>query len=187
MTEPTLTASYRVIERVRQKISTQWVQASDTRISKLLGISRTSVSAYKHGRDVMSIDTLARAQEILELPGPELAALSIELSKEGTKNPGALKVLEAMLEAVRGHAASILLGAVGLITALQVFDLSSHSEALAGFGLIDFVFIMRITSAIQGDRHFYRSIRSKSPPISCISPYGYHKLGYWSRLTIGSS
>jgi transcriptional regulator with XRE-family HTH domain len=77
----------RVIELVRAKIGTPYVTASDTDISRALGLSRTAVSSYKHGKHVMSLDTLAQAQEILQLPKQEYFDLMLALSAEGTTNP----------------------------------------------------------------------------------------------------
>lgn len=109
--------SYAIVERVRAAISNQFVRASDTEVSRALGITRAAVSAYKSGRSVMGIDTLGRAQELLNLPGLDLARLSIELSMDATKEPAARRVLDALRDSLRGSAASILLASCALFGA----------------------------------------------------------------------
>lgn len=106
-----VTASYQVIDLVREAISTPYVRASDAAVARALGITPGSVGGYKSGRDVMGLATLAKAQDFMQLSAPQLAELSIALSMEGAKDPGVLHVWEAIRDVVRGKAASVL-GAV---------------------------------------------------------------------------
>lgn len=77
-----MSTSYHVINLVREKISNEYVRASDTAVAKALGISRAAVSAYKSGRDNMSLETLQAANRILKLEVAELSELAISLIAE---------------------------------------------------------------------------------------------------------
>jgi transcriptional regulator with XRE-family HTH domain len=79
--------SYRVVELVRSKISSAYVTASDTDVSRVLGVSRAIISAYKHGRNVMSGEMLTKAQDLLQLPDAELFDLMLSLQAEGEPEP----------------------------------------------------------------------------------------------------
>lgn len=138
-----MTVSYRVIELVKRRISNEFLKASDNDAAKALGLSRTSVSHYKHGRDVMSQETLHKANEILELPENQLLALSLDLQIEGAKNDntrGVFTSLREMLRAVEGKKiASILLASCAMLahvddaSALGNKGFSAHSPAGANF------------------------------------------------------
>jgi transcriptional regulator with XRE-family HTH domain len=78
-----MNTSYRVVELVRRKISNEHLTASDTDISRVLDVSRAAISAYKHERNTMSVDTLAKAQELLQLPEQQYYELILQLSAEG--------------------------------------------------------------------------------------------------------
>lgn len=88
--------SYRVIELVRRKISTEHVTASDTQVARAIGISRAAVSAYKTGRDVMTHETLSRANNVLHLSDRELGELGWNLLLESAKTDNEKTVLTAM-------------------------------------------------------------------------------------------
>jgi predicted transcriptional regulator len=111
--------SYRVIELVRAKISTPHVTASDTQVARAIGISRAAVSAYKVGRDIMTHETLGRAQELLELPPVDVAAVACDLllEKARTEQERAIyKSLLALISRAGNRAASILLVGLALLT-----------------------------------------------------------------------
>lgn len=82
-----MNSSYRVVELVRAKISNEYVTASDTDIARVLSVSRAAVSSYKHEKNVMSVETLAKAQEVLELPQQDYFDLMLALTAEGTHDP----------------------------------------------------------------------------------------------------
>lgn len=69
---------------MKRSIGTEYVTASDTDAARALRVSRAAISAYKAGRDVMSPDTLERAQEILKLPPAELFDYSLALLSEAS-------------------------------------------------------------------------------------------------------
>lgn len=122
-----LPTSYRVVELIRAKISNKYLRASDTEISRVLAVSRAAISAYKGGRAVMGLSTLSRAQDVLDLPGRELAAIQADLAVEAATTPEARRILTAVRDAVRGVAASILLALA--ILAGSAFGLGNTARA----------------------------------------------------------
>jgi len=117
-------SSYRVIELVRKAISTEYLKASDTDVAKAIGISRASVSAYKTGREVMSHETLGRANVLLKLPEAEIAGIGFDLLLESARTDNERAIYKSMRDMARHvrhwaktHTASILLVALGLFSA----------------------------------------------------------------------
>lgn len=114
--------SYNVVEMVREKISTQYVVASDTEVARAMGVSRAAVSAYKAGRNVMSIETLLRANKLLNLPDAWLVDFSLDLLAEDAKSDDARRLWKAVRKLVIGlqrgagtKAAAILLTCMGAL------------------------------------------------------------------------
>lgn len=136
--------SYEIVNRVRDKISTEYVRASDTEVARALGVSRAAISAYKTGRDVMSSSTFAAAAGLLQLEMGELADLALRLRAEASLNASEKDVwlmirgwLIEKTKAAGKRVASILLVGLVLFTAhgkasanvLDVvlsWDLSNH-------------------------------------------------------------
>ena len=121
--------SYRVIELVRRKISTEHVTASDTQVARAIGISRAAVSAYKTGRDVMTHETLSRANNVLHLSDRELGELGWNLLLESAKTDNEKTVLTAM----RTLGRLMLVSGVGSATKAEA---SEASPAGAGSPVI---------------------------------------------------
>lgn len=125
--------SYRVIELVRKKISSDYISASDTDISRVLDVSRAVISAYKHEKTVMSLETLAKAQELLQMPQQEYFDLMLSLSAEGTTNPTLQdswsKLHKLVRGALKGKAAAWTIGGA-ILTAGMIYA-SPENTALA--------------------------------------------------------
>jgi hypothetical protein len=129
-----MNASYHVIELVKRHISNQYLRASDTDAARALLLSRTAVSAYKAGRDVMSLQTLECAQTLLNLPPNELVELSLALSIEAT--PDAKSVWAAhkwMLDRAKRFEAFVAAKGKGTLPGILLVCLGSlygaHSQA----------------------------------------------------------
>jgi transcriptional regulator with XRE-family HTH domain len=111
--------SYRVVNMVREKISTPYVTASDTQVARALGVSRAAVSAYKAGRDVMSSSTLAAANQLLGLGRAELADLAMDLRIDTAINDCEREMwvrIKQLLVMAGRSSASILLVGLALLT-----------------------------------------------------------------------
>lgn len=115
-------ASYRVVNVVRERISTEYVTASDTDVAKALKVSRATISAYKYGRDRMSAETLARAQKLAQLEDAELVDLLFDMVIEEAleaKDVGffieAKQRVKKLMKGMSRTVASILLGAVAVL------------------------------------------------------------------------
>lgn len=112
-------ASYQVIDLVREAIGTPYVRASDAAVARALGITPGAVGGYKSGREFMSASTLEKAQEFMQLPDRQLAELYVRISMEAAKDRGSEKVWQALLDSVRGAAASVLLGTTAMLAHVQ--------------------------------------------------------------------
>ncbi len=110
-----MSTSYRIIERVKRAISNDFLTASDTDVARVLKISRAAVSAYKHGKDCMSLETLLRANAVLKLDRIELADVALELQCQLT--PKARAIWEAqrwLIDQAKKHVAVILIAVLGV-------------------------------------------------------------------------
>lgn len=110
-----MNTSYRIVELVKRKISTEFVTASYTDVAGALRVSRAAISSWKTGRDVMSQETLERAQELLKLPNDELLDYSLGLALDAA--PGT-KLLHAAHRWMRDQAKRL---PIILIAVLGVF------------------------------------------------------------------
>lgn len=131
---PEINTSYKIVEMVRQKISSPYVTASDTAVAKVLGVSRQAVSAYKAGRDVMSTSTLAQVNQVLQLELDQLGWLAIELKGDRAINHVERQMWEDIRQrlcAATRVVPSILLVALGLMTA--------HGKAVAAMSDVELV------------------------------------------------
>jgi len=138
--------SYRVIELVRAKISTPHVTASDTQVARAIGISRAAVSAYKVGRDIMTHDTLARAQTLLRLEPVDVGALACDLLLERSRTDEERAIFKSLLALVRRagtKAASILLVGLALLTVGGKASAADVCVGLVGNSQIPNLYIMR--------------------------------------------
>lgn len=128
-----VSTSYKIIERVRKAISTSYVTASDSQVSKAMGISRASVSAYKVGREVMTHDTLSRANELMKLSNYELGELGWQLLLDRARSDEERSVYAAMRSMGRAVVRSILLaGLVGVgLSALPAQRVSAAESGAA--------------------------------------------------------
>lgn len=127
--------SYRVIDMVRKKISTEHLTASDTDVARAIGLSRAAVSAYKTGRDIMTHETLARANELLKLPDLDIANIGFDLLLERARTDNERAIYRSMRDIaryartwVKSRASSILLSglAIGLLSAPQKTQAFEH-------------------------------------------------------------
>lgn len=93
------THSYRVCERVRDAIGTEYVTASDTDVADALEVSRAAISGYKNGHNIMGADVLARAAVLAKLDELEVYEISIILAAEASsKSPEARALWDSNLK-----------------------------------------------------------------------------------------
>jgi AcrR family transcriptional regulator len=136
MTSP---ISYRVVELVRAHIGTPYVRATDSDVSRALGVSRGAIYEYKADKARMSPVTAARALELLGGAAHEATPLLQELMREQarTESEGAIwRYLMRAAEAVRDKAAVALFVVVAATVAAGMIDAPHANHALAALLLL---------------------------------------------------
>ncbi len=124
--------SYMIVNLVRKRISTEYVTASDTEVADALDVSRQLVSGYKNGRDVMSVETLDRAQRILELPRDELADYALVLLEAAKPEAKAVWAAHRWMMNQARRLPSILLAGLTLIGMGALPDQSARAGTGGG-------------------------------------------------------
>jgi len=90
--------------KLLNRLSTHLADASDYRIAKELGVSKTTVSNWRVGKGTMSDATAVRVAELL---GENPAYILAVVHAERTESPDAQKVWRKMAAAFGGKAAAI--------------------------------------------------------------------------------
>jgi hypothetical protein len=123
--------SFRVVELVRQKIGSEYLTASDADVSRVLGVSRTTISSYRHGKSVMSLDTFALAQEVLQLPEQQAFEFMLQLSAEGSASSQLQGLWQSMHKAVKRVGTRVGALALAMLAAGTIFAPTGKLEASA--------------------------------------------------------
>ena len=134
-----MNTSYRVVELVRQRISNEYLTASDTDIAHVLGVSRAAISAYKHGKAVMSPQTLRTAQKFLQLPDEEFDALLLRLTIDGAREPELRRAWQRLARQL--HAAAL----AAIVAAGMLFAPTGNQSLAAGSASAE-IYIIRTYS-----------------------------------------
>jgi len=126
--------SYRIAEMVRKHISNQYVTASDKDVASALGITRASVSAYKHGKAVMSSATAAKACQLIGIEGWEAGELLSRLMDEQSRTDAEHAVWKNIMRvcmAAKNKAAALVLAIVAAGTLSALPPNQAHASASA--------------------------------------------------------
>jgi transcriptional regulator with XRE-family HTH domain len=161
--------SFRVVELVRQKIGSEYITASDADVSRVLGVSRTTISNYRHGKIVMSLDTFAEAQQLLQLPEQQALECMLALSAEGSASSQLQALWHAMQKTVKklgnraaGYALAMV--AAGMILASSgKSEANTLSDALNRYTLCVSVWIYSLRSRLRKFASFLMPFPSHRP------------------------
>jgi len=123
-----MNTSYRIIELVRARMSNEFLTATDTDISKTLGIGRATISSYKHGKSGMSPETLKQANKILQLSDAQMSEYLLAITLEGTSDPQTRSLWRLLQKNLAGVSTAIL--AVCALGLFYAFSPGNH-EILA--------------------------------------------------------
>jgi transcriptional regulator with XRE-family HTH domain len=121
--------SFRVVELVRQKIGSEYLTASDADVSRVLDVSRTTISNYRHGKIVMSLDTFAKAQELLGLPEQQAFELMLALSAEGSTSSQLQGLWQSMQKAVKKGSRAAVWALAVMLSAGTILAPTEKAEA----------------------------------------------------------
>lgn len=150
-----MSTSYKIIELVKAHMSNEFLTASDTDAAKALGLSRTAVSSYKAGRDVMSTDTFARANELLKLPPAETIDITLTLQMEATKSDSTRAMLGSMRTLAKAFADHAKKSAAAILAAVFGLTMFHPSDAYARARVSDHadaIYIMRSRNRRRRER-----------------------------------
>lgn len=105
------TATTKVLNRLGKHLGDEYFPASDYRIAKELGVTRQAVSNWRKRGNAMDDAAVLRAATIL---GEAPAALLAMVAADRTQDAEARKVWTKLSKQLRGTAAVITVGALGI-------------------------------------------------------------------------